>query len=337
VSIKDVARITGVSIATVSRCLNNPERVKENTRIRVQEAIRRTGYTPNTLAQSFRRGKTNTIMVVLPSVGDPFFTDVMKGIRNVADEKGYSLLINETRFNAMAADEVCAMVDSRQADGIVLLAPMSSFGTESLSSRNHSVIPIVVGCETISSEHSGFPLVHVDNVLAAREATDHLIANGHQQIAFMYGLNQSLLSKDREFGYRSAMQAAGLPIEENWVVEGKLTINGAIRATRKLLAHAYRPTAIFCANDEMAMGCYHEIRSSGLNIPDDISIIGFDDIRYAEVMNPSLTTIFQPAEEIGERLVYRLLTEIEQGPTQAAVAEIVPHKLIIRQSVSRRG
>ena len=334
VSIKDVARIAGVSIATVSRCINDPERVTAKTRDRVQTAIRKTGYSPNTLAQSFRRGKTNVIMVVLPSIGDPFFTDVMKGIRSVADESGYSILINDTQFNTMTADEIGAMVVSRQADGIVLLAAMSPFGTEVLSSKSHRALPIVIGCETISSELAAFPSVHIDNVAAAREATNYLIEAGHRRIAFIKGPEQSLLTLDRERGYRSAMQSAGLALEEDCIIDGNLNIEGAIAATRKLLQLPRRLTAIFCANDEMAMGCYHEIQSSGLHIPRDVSVIGFDDVRYAAVMNPPLTTVLQPAEEIGKRVMFRLFREIEFGRSKNGDPEIVPHQLVIRQSVT---
>jgi LacI family repressor for deo operon, udp, cdd, tsx, nupC, and nupG len=334
VSIKDVARIAGVSIATVSRCINKPDSVTEKTRVRVQAAITKTGYSPNTLAQSFRRGKTNVIMVVLPSIGDPFFTEVMKGMRSVADELGYSILINDTQFNTMTADEIGAMVVSRQADGIVLLAAMSPFGTEVLSSKSHRALPIVIGCETISSELAAFPSVHIDNIAAAFEATSHLINAGHRRIGFIKGPEQSLLTLDREQGYRSAMQAAGFAPVEDWIVDGNLTIDGAIGATRKLLKLAPRPTAIFCANDEMAMGCYHEIRSSGMQIPRDVSVVGFDDVRYAAVMDPPLTTVLQPAGEIGRRVMYRLFREIEHGRSHDGDPEIVPHQLIIRQSVS---
>jgi LacI family repressor for deo operon, udp, cdd, tsx, nupC, and nupG len=334
VSIKDVARIAGVSIATVSRCINDPQRVKEQTRVKVQAAISRTGYSPNTLAQSFRRGKTNVIMVVLPSVGDPFFTGVMEGIRSVAAEKRYSLLINETQFNTMTADEIGAMVVSRQADGIVLLAAVSPFGTDLLSSQSNRKLPVVVGCEIVSLEMAGFPSVHIDNTTAAREASNYLLSLGHRRIAFIHGQAQSLLTKDRENGYRASMHEAGIPIEEGWVVEGHLTIAGAIEATRSLIRHPRRPTAIFCANDEMAMGCIHEIKSAGLRVPQDLSVMGFDDTRYAEILDPPLTTVHQPVEEIGERVMYRLLREIEEGLSGDAKPEIVPHKLVIRQSVT---
>ena len=333
VSIKEVARLANVSIATVSRCVNTPEKVTEKTRLKVQEAIRKTGYSPNTLAQSFRRGRTNLVMVVLPSIGDPFFTDVMRGIRTAAKAKGYSVLIEETQFNTMTADEIGTMLVSRQTDGIILLASMSPFGTEILSATSRRRLPIVIGCETVSPELSDFPSVHIDNVVAAREATNYLIAMGHKRVALIYGQETSLLTRDREYGYRAAMREANLPIEEGWVVEGELTLYGAIRATRNLLSHEHRPTAIFCANDEMAIGALHAIKSAGLTVPGDISLVGFDDIRYAEVLDPPLTTIGQPAEEIGERVMYRLCREIDDKRAGTQEPEIVPHKLIVRQSV----
>ena len=334
VSIKDVARLAGVSIATVSRCLNDPERVRPDTRKRVQSAIDETGYSPNTLAQSFRRGKTHVIMVVLPSVGDPFFTEVMAGIRDVASEQGYSLLINETQFNTMTADQIGSMVVSRQADGIALLASLSPFGTRVLSATSHRALPMVIGCETITPELSSYPGIHIDNVAAAKEATHYLLGLGHERIAFIYGEHKTLLTQDRENGYREAMTEANKTNDSGWVVEGKLSLEGAIEATEGLLANPIRPTAIFCANDEMAMGCLHAVKAAGLRVPDDISVVGFDDSRYAQIMDPPLTTIRQPARKIGERVMQRLLAEIENGRSHDAKPEIVPHELVIRSSAA---
>jgi len=336
VSIKDVARLAGVSIATVSRCLNNPEKVAERTRLKVQEAIVQTGYIPNTLAQSFRRGRTNLVMVVLPSIGDPFFTAVMRGIRTAAKAKAYSVIIEETQLNTMTADEIGAMLVSRQTDGIILLASMSPFGTDILSANSRRRLPIVVGCEKVSPELADLPSVHIDNIAAAKDATNYLISQGHRRIGMIYGLEGSLLTRDRERGYRAAMQKAKLAIRKGWVAEGQLSISGARQATRDLLNQAERPTAIFCANDEMAIGCLHEIKAAGLKIPDDISVVGFDDIRYAEVTDPPLTTISQPAEEIGERVMHRLCRRIEEGRGSGDnESQIVPHKLVIRQSVAK--
>lgn len=335
VSIKEVARIAGVSIATVSRCINEPKRVKEKTRLKVQDAILQTGYSPNTLAQSFRRGKTNMITVVLPSVGDPFFTDVMRGIRTVAKAKGYAIMINETQFNTMTADEIGAMMVSKQADGIILLASMSPFGNKILSARSNQALPIVIGCETISPDLAKYPGIHIDNIAAADEATNYLLSLGHKKIAFMTGEETSLLTKDREMGYRSAMKKAGLPVNEAWVVSGGLSIAGAQHATRELLSLKERPTAIFCANDEMAIGTLHSTKAAGLRVPEDISVMGFDDTRYAEVTDPPLTTVSQPAEEIGERTFYKLCSIIDGGTAASGEPEIVPHKLIIRRSTGK--
>ncbi len=335
VSIKEVARLAGVSIATVSRCINTPEKVREQTRNRVEAAILETGYSPNALAQSFRRGRTNRVMVVLPTIGDPFFSSVMHGIQVAARAKGYSVIIVETQFNTMPADEIGAMLVSRQTDGIILLASTSPFGTEIQSARSRQRLPIVIGCETISPELAGFPSVHIDNVAAATEATAYLIGRGHERIAMITGQRSSLLTRDREHGYRAAMRDAGLEIEDGWVIEGDMNLDGAMRATATLLDHRSRPTAVFCANDEMAIGCVHAVKAAGLTVPGDISVMGFDDIRYAEVMDPPLTTIAQPTEEIGERAMYRLCREIEDAPQAPDDApEIVPHKLIVRQSVA---
>lgn len=334
VSIKDVAKIAGVSIATVSRTINNKDRVNEETRERVRRAIESTGFSPNTLAQNFRRGRTNFIMVVLPSIGDPFFAGVVKGIQSIAQQKGYNVLFSETKMNS---DEFTSMLVSRQADGLILLATVPPSGVEILSRERHRALPIVIACEAIQPEMRHLPSVHIDNVAAAKEATRFLISHGHERIAFISGTNTSLLTKDREAGYRAAMKAAKLPIQDGWVLEGKLTIEGAIKATRNLLHHAMKPTAILCANDDMAIGALHEIRSAGLAVPDDISVIGFDDIRYSQVVNPPLTTVRQPAEEIGEKAMYRICHAIEEGVTLTAEPELVPHELVIRRSVARRN
>ena len=336
VSIRDVARVAGVSIATVSRVVNSPDKVAQETRLKVQEAILETGYSPNTLAQSFRRGRTNLIMVVLPSIGDPFFSGVMRGIQNAARDKGYSVIIEETQLNTLTADEVGAMLVSNQTDGIILLASVSPFGTNLLSAKSRRRLPVVIGCETVSLELENFPSVHIDNVAAATEATDYLVSLGHERIAMISGQKSSLLTRDRESGFRAAMKRANLQIREGWIVEGNMSLFGARIATRQLLNHEFPPTAIFCANDEMAIGCLHEIKAAGLTVPGDISIVGFDDMRYAEVTDPPLTTIRQPAEAIGERAMQRLCRQIENVNGDNALPEIVPHQLVVRESASSK-
>ncbi|NIB39953.1 LacI family transcriptional regulator [Pseudomaricurvus alkylphenolicus] len=333
VSIKDVAKIAGVSIATVSRYLNSPDQVRENTRNKVEKAIKDTGYAPNTLARNFRRGKTHMIVVVVPSIGIPFFEAVMEGIWHVAEEQDYSILVRDTRYNTVDFDEFSKMIFSKEADGIILLSTLSPFTYDEqvLSGRKHP--PIVLSCESVTSEMSQFPSVRIDNEAAAREATQYLISLGHKKIAFMKGRSDSTLTQGREQGYRRAMSDAKLPIEPDWLLEGQMSLEGARRSTRKLLHQSDRPTAVFCANDEMAMAAIHEIKTAGLKVPDDISIIGFDDIRFSEVMDPPLTTVAQPAEEIGERTMYRLCRAIE-GKEIGQATETVPHKLVVRRSTA---
>ena len=334
VSIKQVAELAGVSIATVSRCINEPDKVARKTRLKVDEAIHRTGYSPNTLARRFRRGRSNLVVVVLPSVGTPFFADVLCGIHAAAEATGYSILIDDTQGDTITADEITSMVVSKQADGIILLASLSPFGAEIVSADSQRALPVVIGCEPLSPELTRFPAVHVDNEAAAMDVTKHLIDCGHRAIGMICGPEQSLLTKDRELGYRSAMRAAGLDIQDGWVIAVDLTIAGARDATRRLLEHATPPSAIFCANDEMAIGCMHEIKASGRAVPDDVSVVGFDDIPYAEVSDPPLTTVRQPAMEIGRRAMLRLSREIEGSTGDAGDREILPYELVVRSSVA---
>ena len=327
VSIKEVARIANVSIATVSRYINTPEQVRGPTQEKVQAAITATGYAPNTLARNFRRGKSGIIFVVMPTVGDPFFDGVMEGIRAVADKLHYTVFIREISLNALTADEYTNMIFSKQADGIILLASPCLF----TPSKNKANQPIVVGCESVTSEAAHFPSVRIDNISASSEATHYLISQGHKQIGFIFGSQESMLTKDRELGFRQAMKAAELPVQEALIVEGGLSIEGAREATRQLLNQPVKPTAIFCANDQMAMGCIHEIKAANLSVPDDISVMGFDDIRFAEIADPPLSTVAQPSREIGERTMLRLCNAIE-GTDIGTTEEIVKHTLMIRES-----
>lgn len=335
VSIKKVAKIAGVSISTVSRCLNSPERVRDTTLAAVQAAIAQTGYAPNALARNFRRGKTGLIMVVLQSVGLPFWEGVMRGINGVAQEEGYSILIRETASSPPELDDYCKMVISKEADGVIILASPSPFSTPSAYATSDRRIPIVLGCENVTDELAHIPSVRVDNRRAAFEATQYLLQLGHERIGFIAGSRSSLLTRDRERGYLDAMQASALGQNRAWVTNGDQSIEGARRATRKLLSLAEPPTAIFCANDEMAMACIYELKRNNLSVPQDVSVVGFDDTRYAAIMDPPLTTVVQPTEEIGERTMRRLLSAIE-GRDIGQAPEFVEHRLIVRESTAPR-
>ena len=319
-SIKEVARLAGVSIATVSRCINKPEKVTEETRLKVQSAIENTGYTPNSLAQRFRSGKTNQILVAVPSIGDPFFTKVMRGVRSAANALGYAIVIRETRQGMMSADEINATLESKQADGLVLLNNMT-FVAGRLNGANHP--------------HLQPPAVQIDNAAAAREMTEYLISQGHREIGMICGRKKPSFA-ERERGFRKTMQEARLKINSDWILDSENSLAGARRAARQILAHGNRPTAVFCVSDELAIGCMHELQLAGVGVPDDISVVGFDDIRYAEVTNPPLTTVRQPAEEMGERIVQKLCAVIRDEKSGEPETQIVSHQLVTRNSVAPR-
>ena len=318
-SINEVALVAGVSIATVSRYINTPDQVAKKTRLKVQSAIRQTGYTPNTLAQKLRRGRSHHILVAVPSVGDPFFSAVMRGVREAARQRGYTVFIRETRQEALTIKEMNAILDSKQADGIVLLNNMT----------------FVAGKPGLSADPQRRPAaIHIDNVAAAATMTSFLVDHGHRRIAMIFsGRKPSFI--DRERGYRAAMQAAHLDVADELVIDAENSLEGGREAARSLLGLDNRPSAIFCGSDEIAIGCMHEIHRAGLRVPADISVAGFDDTRYAAVSNPPLTTIRQPAEKMGACLIEKLCLALEDDSQDDGAGEIVPHQLVVRASVGR--
>ncbi len=330
-SIKEVAKLAGVSIATVSRYMADPRSVRTKNRERVREAIADTGYAPNALARNFRRGRTGQIMVVLPDVGDPFLSGVMEGISRAAAQEGFSLLILEIAINARSWEEYRTMILSKQADGIILMSGMrlAEPALAERSSGEHA--PVVLACENVPPELGQFPNVRIDNFAAARDATRHLVDQGHRKIAFISGPEASTVTADREQGYLQALDEAGLKPKKNWVLRGTRGLDSARLAARKLIERKFPPTAILCGDDEIAIGVMHEIKVNGLRIPADVSVVGFNDIRFAEVLDPPLTTIAQPAALIGERAMHRLSRAIG-GIETGADAEIVPHTLMVRSS-----
>lgn len=317
-SINEVALVAGVSTATVSRYINTPDQVAHKTQLKVESAIRETGFTPNTLAQKLRRGRSHHILVAVPSVGDPFFSAVMRGVRKAARAHGYTVFIRETRQEALSTEEMNAVLDSKQADGIVLLNNMT----------------YVAGKLDPSTDTLRRPAtIHIDNVAAAETMTQFLIKHGHRRIAMIYsGRKPSFV--EREHGFRSAMQRAGLDVADKIVIDTENSLEGGREAARSLMNLETRPTAIFCGSDELAIGCMHEVREAGLCVPADISVAGFDDNRYAAVSNPPLTTIRQPAERMGIHVVEELCRAIDNDGVPLGGAAVVPHELIVRDSVA---
>lgn len=331
VGIKEIAEKAGVSIATVSHSFRNPGRVSDKTRAKVLAAAKEVGYTPNQQAVSLRTAKSGNIVVIFPDVTDSYNSEIIKGIDAVARDRHYAVLLGDTQGSAEREREFAALVDSRQADGVILMSHRMPFDISPETSPED--LPKLVNGSEFAG-HSEFPTVVVDDRQGGMDATKHLIELGHRQIAAITGDIESTSAQLRLEGFRKAMADAGIPVNERMVINGEYSIDSGEFAVKELLIRRDRPTAIFCFSDEIALGCMHALRTSGFQIPRDISVIGFDDIPFAKYFVPSLTTIAQPAEAIG-RMCATLLLDLIDGKSTKKKRFILPHTLVVRESTGR--
>jgi LacI family repressor for deo operon, udp, cdd, tsx, nupC, and nupG len=332
VGIKDIAKKAGVSIATVSHAFRNPGRVSPKTRERVLAAAEEIGYTPNKMAASLRTARSGNIVAIIPDVGDSFIAEIVKGIDAVANDRGYAVLLGDAQEQAGKEREFATMPLSRQADGIILMSHRLPFDVPDDGSEPDNLPPLVSGCE--STGYDWVLNVSIDDRKGAIDATNHLIELGHRKIAVITGNHESASTRKRLAGFREAMTAAGLEVNDAWVIYGGYNADSGELAAQEVQLQKERPTAIFCFSDEIALGCMHSLRHAGFAVPDDVSIIGFDDIPFARYFTPSLTTIAQPAEAIG-RSCAALLFDLIDGKRPRNNTFILPHKLIVRESTAR--
>ena len=334
IGIKEIAKEANVSPATVSRVLRNPELVAEAKRNTVLEVIKRTGYTPNSLGVSLRKSKTYNLVAVIPDVISAFNYPVIRAIESIALQHGYSLLLGDTQEQESRERSFAAMARSRQADGILLFCSRLPFDIDPAIPLADQLPPMVNACETVSV--TGLPKVNIDNAAAAEDAVNYLLSLGHRRIGIVAGNMTSPSTLDRLQGYRRVLQKAGLPYEDELIEVGDYGLQKAEQATRKLVARENRPTAIFAFSDEMAMSCLATLHNLGYKIPQDFSVMGFDNISYAQYCYPALPTIAQPMTEIGIACMELLLPQLNGEPMQEC-NKILPHKLIVRNSTGVVG
>lgn len=320
-NIREVARAAGVSVATVSRSLSQPEKVSPATLKKVKDAIDAVGYRPNMLARSFRSARSYALMVLIPDIKNPFFSKVIQAIEDTAQKRGYAVLLGNTREIASREEEYIKRVETKLADGVIQLRPQSM-------TQPPPEIPWVNAC---GCEGTPMPSLRIDNVRAAESVIDHLIELGHKRIAVATGKNNNLHTVDRLQGYHNSMERAGLPAQPEWIIEGDYSMHSGQLAAQKILTMSTRPTALFCMNDEMAIGAIQAFSSAGMQVPKDISVTGFDDIVYAEHWSPALTTVAQPANIIG-RLATDMLIDIIEGKNFDDFEEVLPTTLLLRES-----
>ncbi len=330
-NIREVAKRAGVSTATVSRVLSRPDVVSPDTRTRVLKAVERLGYSPNSVAKNLRTLKSCKLLVTVPDISNPFFALILQGIEEAAQKNGYAVLVGDTRHDEMREERYAQMLKQKEADGLIFLGHrLPRVAASVVQESAPYCAPIVNGCEF--SAELGVPSVHIDNAKAAAEAMDHLYGLGHREIGVVTGPLLSPLSRDRLAGARALARGRGLE-QDLVVMQGDFSIRSGAAAAEALLQRASPPTAVFCFNDEMAMGVIAEARRRGIQVPRDLSVVGFDDIRFAECVDPALTTIAQPMRAIGEGTV-RLLLEILNGSRLTPVSVTLPHALQIRASTA---
>lgn len=332
VTIKDVARAAGVSVATVSRVINDSRLVREPTRDRVREVAQRLGYTPHGVARSLVTRRTYAIGVVLPDLYGEFFSEVIRGIDEAAHARGFHLLLSSARHNGPSFQAALRAMRGR-VDGLIVMAPDIDAGYQRHLPEGFPVA--LINCPPSPGPIDSFAVANFDGALAM---VRHLVGLGHRRIAMLRGPEDNFDAAERLRGYRAALAEAGLELDPALEFAGDFTETGGHEAARKMLAVADLPTAVFAANDLMAISAISAFRDGGLQVPYDIAIGGFDDIPMAQYVDPPLTSAHVDICALGERATTRLLdVRLEPGHRDPC-RETLPVTLVIRRSCgARRG
>lgn len=327
-TMKDVAQLAGVSTATVSRALMNPEKVSASTRKKVGQAVVEAGYSPNSLAKNLRRNESKTIVALVPDICDPYYSDIIRGIEEAAMEHGYLVLLGDSAQQKNESSFV-NLIFTKQADGMLLLGTKLPFDVSKPEQKN--LPPLVMACEY--APELELPTVHIDNLTAAFEAVNYLTQVGHKRVAQITGNPNAALTQFRVQGYQQALRRGGIVVNPAYSVSSDLTFAAGAKAVTALLSLPTPPTAIFCHSDIVAIGAIQQAKRLGFRVPHDISFIGFDDIQFAEYCEPALTTLSQPRYDIGRNAMLILLNLLKGNEVQPG-SRLLDAKLVIRESVA---
>jgi LacI family transcriptional regulator len=329
VTIKDVARLSGVSSMTVSRVINGSERVSPETRQRVERAIAELGYVPSRLARGLIRQKTGTLALIVPDVANPFFTLIVRGAEDVARRAGYRMILADSRADLTIERDVIEEMLAHRVEGI-MIAPVSDRSKGHLQRLAKYRVDFVLIDRTVSGIESD--VVTGDNVGGARRLVEHLISLGHRRIGFITESADVSTARDRREAYEAVLAAAGLPHDSSLIVYSTVDPPGGFEGMRRLLELDEPPTAVFAVNNLVAVGAIEAVRAHRLEVPDDVALVCFDDIEYASRLYPFLTVMAQPAETLGTLGTQLLLERIEgRAPEQPRVV-VLPAQFVVRQS-----
>jgi len=328
-TMKDVAEKAGVSTATVSRALMNPEKVSAATRQKVEQAVIAVGYASHGLTRNARRGDTQTILVIVPDICDPFFSEIIRGVEVTAAQEGYLVLIGDCAHQNQQEKTFLDLLLTRQIDGMVLLGSQIPFDPVHEEQRN---LPPMVMANEFAPEMA-LPTVHIDNLTAAFEAVNHLLQLGHRQIACIAGPEAMPLCQYRTQGYIQALRRSNLTVDPTYIVRGDFSFEAGAQALKQLMALPQPPRALFCHSDMLALGAMNQAKRLGLRVPQDLSIVGFDDIELSRYCEPPLTTVTQPRYQIGREAMLLLLDEL-QGKRVNNGSRLLDAELTVRGSTA---
>ncbi len=325
-TIKDVAREAKVSVATVSRVLNKHENISLKTKITVKKAIDKLNYEPNMLGRNLRRSKSGMILALMPSISNPFYAQIVEGIEDIATRNNYTVLICGTDSNVDKENLYFNLLKQKLIDGVIMMNTLQEPEVINALAKKYPIIQ----CSEYSEEVD-IPFISIDNKKASYDAIKFLVKLGHKDIALINSDEGFLYARRRKEGYMEALKESGIAIREEFVEQVGLGFDNGRRMVKRLLKLKKPPTAIFAVSDILAIGAIKEIHESKLRVPEDIAVIGFDNVDFASISTPSLTTIAQPMYQIGCEATKMLLRRIND--IDAPIDNIIlDYNLIIRES-----
>jgi len=330
-TIKDIAQHASVSTTTVSHVFNNTRHVSDKLRARVQGAIRDLDYKPNAMARALRVHSSNTLGLIIPDNSNPFFSEVALGAEDCAFRHGYSLFLCNSRHDSARELTYMTTLSTYAVDGLILSAVSADLNQ--LSEFVKSGIPLVVIDRKLAVPDIEF--IHSDHIEGAREATQHLVELGHRRIGIITGPTDVRSALDRIQGFEEILNEHGIPNDPDLCVLGDFQVESGLRATQEMMELPDPPTAIFACNDMMAIGALQTLRTLGLGVPEDVSLVGFDNIFLASILDPPLTTVAQSAFLIGEMAVDRLMERLNGSKKLILRDFCLPTNLIVRKSTQR--
>jgi LacI family transcriptional regulator len=329
VTIREVAKAAGASVATISATLNNSDYVSAKMRSRIEEAIRTLRYRPNDLARGLRLQKTHSIAIVVPDLSNNFYIDLVRGAKDYSVSANYTVLIGDSRDRWEEERNYLDSFHRRRVDGVVRIPAINGGGGKAKTVLGS--LPVVYADRYPHARDAFVARVGVDNARAAESATRYLLSLGHRRIGVIAGDRSSGTSVDRLQGFTRALQSANIRAEHSMIHTGHNDMESGRFHAMQLLTRAERPTAIFCTNNMMALGALAAIQEIGLACPQDISLLGFDDFYWATLLRPRLTVVRQPAREIG-MLAARLLIDHIEGRRAVSSRQLLETQLIVRDS-----